>query len=306
MNGSTTLRLDAGPIALAGRGHSIIQLFGQTRRTSPADGTHGDPNESQHNQASAGAGEQLVGKLVKVNQLTSTNQSNQAENQYSDGVTPPPTDKSGRGGKELYKETCVTEPEWFRKDHNNGLLRFRELSSRPWPLVSLELFELSDSRSSYPLEGPDLLPKFSIWYLILPDLTASRTPVYWQAGLWYLSVSRPYYPPGFNLWYLSASRTGHPLGITGYLKIPASYRRVPHLWQAPSSSRCRLLKPFPKIFHSSDYRFKNPARVVVADKSKYLFPWSVPKMWCWLVDSPVFVIFYWSLWCLEGNPYFTP
>ncbi|KAG8294978.1 hypothetical protein J6590_090907 [Homalodisca vitripennis] len=50
MNGSTTLRLDAGPIALAGRGHSIIQLFGQTRRTSPADGTHGDPIESQHNQ----------------------------------------------------------------------------------------------------------------------------------------------------------------------------------------------------------------------------------------------------------------
>ncbi|KAG8307609.1 hypothetical protein J6590_016051 [Homalodisca vitripennis] len=36
--------------------------------------------------AGAGAGEQLVGKLVKVNQLTSTNQSNQAENQYSDGV----------------------------------------------------------------------------------------------------------------------------------------------------------------------------------------------------------------------------
>ncbi|KAG8305052.1 hypothetical protein J6590_078733 [Homalodisca vitripennis] len=49
MNGSTTLRLDADPIALAGRGHSIFQLFGQTRRTSPADGTHGDPIESQHN-----------------------------------------------------------------------------------------------------------------------------------------------------------------------------------------------------------------------------------------------------------------
>ncbi|KAG8243602.1 hypothetical protein J6590_042003 [Homalodisca vitripennis] len=49
MNGSTTLRLDAGPIALAGRGHSIFQLFRQTRRTSPADGTHGDPIESQHN-----------------------------------------------------------------------------------------------------------------------------------------------------------------------------------------------------------------------------------------------------------------
>ncbi|KAG8327760.1 hypothetical protein J6590_012809 [Homalodisca vitripennis] len=32
--------------------------------------------------AGAGAGEQLVSSLVKVNQLTSTNQSNQAENQY--------------------------------------------------------------------------------------------------------------------------------------------------------------------------------------------------------------------------------
>ncbi|KAG8304026.1 hypothetical protein J6590_104058 [Homalodisca vitripennis] len=47
MNGSTTLRLDAGPIALAGCGHSIFRLFGQTRRTSPADGTHGDPAESR-------------------------------------------------------------------------------------------------------------------------------------------------------------------------------------------------------------------------------------------------------------------
>ncbi|KAG8244000.1 hypothetical protein J6590_032493 [Homalodisca vitripennis] len=124
MNGSTTLRLDADPIALAGRGHSIFQLFGQTRRTSPADGTHGDPIESQHNHkesekdnylpkvgelashverdeqrtdSNAVASPNLVGKLVKVNQLTSTKQSNQAENQYSDGVTPPPTDKSGRG-----------------------------------------------------------------------------------------------------------------------------------------------------------------------------------------------------------------
>ncbi|KAG8330543.1 hypothetical protein J6590_061318 [Homalodisca vitripennis] len=41
-----------------------------------------------------------VAAAVKVNHLTSTNQSIQAENnQYFDGVTPPPTDKSGRGGK---------------------------------------------------------------------------------------------------------------------------------------------------------------------------------------------------------------
>ncbi|KAG8253063.1 hypothetical protein J6590_042873 [Homalodisca vitripennis] len=103
---------------------AVYCVIGQTRRTSPADGTHGDPIESQHNQISqpwasgravnteqpenqvasaervrplrtvVAAGKQLV------NHLTSTNQSIQAENnQYFDGVTPPPTDKSGRGGK---------------------------------------------------------------------------------------------------------------------------------------------------------------------------------------------------------------
>ncbi|KAG8280599.1 hypothetical protein J6590_078159 [Homalodisca vitripennis] len=100
------------------------------------DGTHGDPIESQHNHQPcgtgravnrqqrssfselAGAGEQLVGKLVKVNQLTSTNQSNQAENQYSDGVTPPPTDKSGRGcnpKQNLSPTERRTNKLWHRK-----------------------------------------------------------------------------------------------------------------------------------------------------------------------------------------------
>ncbi|KAG8314780.1 hypothetical protein J6590_084932 [Homalodisca vitripennis] len=68
--------------------------------------------------AGAGAGEQLVGKLVKVNQLTSTNQSNQAENQYSDGVTPPPTDKSGRGcnpKQNLSPTERRTNKLWHRK-----------------------------------------------------------------------------------------------------------------------------------------------------------------------------------------------
>ncbi|KAG8275158.1 hypothetical protein J6590_092712 [Homalodisca vitripennis] len=40
-----------------------------------------------------------VAAAVKVNHLTSTNQSNQTEINHLDGVTPPPTDKSGRGGK---------------------------------------------------------------------------------------------------------------------------------------------------------------------------------------------------------------
>ncbi|KAG8329422.1 hypothetical protein J6590_086448 [Homalodisca vitripennis] len=86
--------------------------IGQTRRTIPLTAltgtlpkvvelaSHGETGRAENSQKHiAGTGEQLVSSLVKVNHLTSTNQSNQAENQYSDGVTPPPTDKSGRGGK---------------------------------------------------------------------------------------------------------------------------------------------------------------------------------------------------------------
>ncbi|KAG8316561.1 hypothetical protein J6590_048728 [Homalodisca vitripennis] len=110
MNGSTTLRLDAGPIALAGRGHSVgLSAVGRLAASVPLTaltGTlpkvvelacHGETGRAENSQkhssfservcplrtvAGAGAGEQLVGKLVKVNQLTSTKQSNQAENQY--------------------------------------------------------------------------------------------------------------------------------------------------------------------------------------------------------------------------------
>ncbi|KAG8260728.1 hypothetical protein J6590_090403 [Homalodisca vitripennis] len=95
MNGSTTLRLDAGPIALAGRGHSIIQLFGQTRRTSPADGTHGDPAESREQPEHS--------KLLRTCLTAPNSSQSQCRKSILDGVTPPPTDKSGRGGKIIDK-----------------------------------------------------------------------------------------------------------------------------------------------------------------------------------------------------------
>ncbi|KAG8334244.1 hypothetical protein J6590_094952 [Homalodisca vitripennis] len=59
----------------------------------------------------AGAGEQLV-SLVK------------AENQYSDGVTPPPTDKSGRGGKSVKSDTVT--------DLTPGIWSPRPSVSSPW------------------------------------------------------------------------------------------------------------------------------------------------------------------------------
>ncbi|KAG8254221.1 hypothetical protein J6590_011919 [Homalodisca vitripennis] len=80
-------------------------LFGQTRHTSPVDGTHGDPIESQHNQTSSEQPENQVASAERVRPLRTVaaagkQLSIQAENnQYFDGVTPPPTDKSGRGGK---------------------------------------------------------------------------------------------------------------------------------------------------------------------------------------------------------------
>ncbi|KAG8258506.1 Metallophosphoesterase 1 [Homalodisca vitripennis] len=53
MKSSPSVHLDAGTGALAGRGafsFGFSGFIGQTRRTSPADDTHGDPIESQHNQ----------------------------------------------------------------------------------------------------------------------------------------------------------------------------------------------------------------------------------------------------------------
>ncbi|KAG8334489.1 hypothetical protein J6590_089094 [Homalodisca vitripennis] len=100
-------QLDVGSVALAGRGHSILVSvqFGQTRRTSPVDGTHGNPIESQHNQTSSEQPENQVASAERVRPLRTVaavgkQLSIQAENnQYFDGMTPPPTDKSGRGGK---------------------------------------------------------------------------------------------------------------------------------------------------------------------------------------------------------------
>ncbi|KAG8271237.1 hypothetical protein J6590_068127 [Homalodisca vitripennis] len=97
INGSTTLQLDAGPIALAGRGHSVgFSAVGRLAASVPLTAltgtlpkvgelaSHGETGRTENSQntvsfselarASAGAGEQLVGKLVKVNQLTSTRQ----------------------------------------------------------------------------------------------------------------------------------------------------------------------------------------------------------------------------------------
>ncbi|KAG8325863.1 hypothetical protein J6590_056569 [Homalodisca vitripennis] len=95
-----TAQLDDGTEALAGRGHSILGL--KTRRTSHVDGTHGNPAESRRISQPWASGRtvdstRITSPLPNVNHLTSTNQSIQAENnQYGDGVTPPPTDKSGR------------------------------------------------------------------------------------------------------------------------------------------------------------------------------------------------------------------
>ncbi|KAG8282804.1 histone H4-K16 acetylation [Homalodisca vitripennis] len=150
-----------------------MPLFGQTRRTSPADGTHGDPIESQHNQDNylpkvvelASHGEtgraensQKHSKLlpnvspnssrslVKVNHLTSTNQSNQAENQYSDGMTPPPTDKSGRGGKRFQTKICSVSQQVviiLCRDADSKLSRVEDVQND-----ILTLFNTPDYRSS--------------------------------------------------------------------------------------------------------------------------------------------------------------
>ncbi|KAG8319890.1 hypothetical protein J6590_082034 [Homalodisca vitripennis] len=135
--GAQTLQLDAGTVALAGRGHLILVsvLFGQTRRTSPVDGTHGDPIECQHNRTSseqpenqvasaervrplrtvAAAGKQLVSKQSRS--TTWTIQSIQAENINT--VTPPPTDKSGRGGKNN-RNNVQTEPRLSTNNEIHG------------------------------------------------------------------------------------------------------------------------------------------------------------------------------------------